>query len=258
MLAPRDYHDVISKVASIKSLEPADIDKLQKLMLMQEDWEKRQAATNFNNMMSVAQGEMTRISKDSANPQTRSRYASLEALDEAIRPIYTRCGFSVSFDDETPDERRDGWLRCLAYVSNGAETRKFTKWIPISTTGIKGTSMMTPTHGSTAAMTYARRTLLKMIFNLAEEDHDGNLRQDQRDESTGSAAPDISADAIIEAMRACKDHTALYTYGQKTRPSYLKLGPDNRKLVDQIYRQLMDEFAEQHKDKPYTPTEPAK
>lgn len=208
---------MISKVASIKSLEPGDIDKLQKLMLMQEEWEKRQGATHFNNMMSLAQGEMTRISKDSSNPQTRSRYASLEALDEAIRPIYTRYGFSVSFNDETPEERRDGWLRAIAYVSNGAEMRPFTKWIPVSTTGIKGTSMMTPTHGSIAAMSYARRALLKMIFNLAEEDTDGNLgmgnQPERRDEKADGAAP-INVDEVIEAMRACKDHTALYAYGQ--------------------------------------------
>ena len=251
-IATVGYHDIIAKVASIKDV---DVDKLERLMNLQVEWEKRQAATQFNENMSAAQAEMTRISKDSSNPQTRSTYASLEALDEAIRPIYTEHGFSISFDDETPDEKREGWLRCIAYVSNGAETRKFTKWIPISTTGLHGKAALTPTHASIASVTYARRALLKMIFNLAEEDTDGNLGPDelQREGYPGNArrrpepedtGPPPNVDEFIDGMRACENHTALYTYGQQHRPRYLKLGPENRKMVDDIYKQMMAEFAE--------------
>lgn len=238
-IAPVGYHDIIAKVASIKDV---DVDKLERLMNLQAEWEKRQAATQFNENMALAQGEMTQISKDSSNPQTRSRYASLEALDAAIRPIYTRHGFSVSFDDETPDDRRDGWLRCIAYVSCGAETRKFTKWIPISTTGLHGKAALTPTHASIASVTYARRALHKMIWNLAEEDTDGNFPNDKTDAPRGEVR-DITQDQMIEEMRACKDHTALYTYGQANRPTYLRFGKDARKLIDDIYKALMEEFA---------------
>ena len=38
------------------------------------------------------------MSTDSGNPQTRSKYASLAAIDRALRPIYTKHGFSVTFD----------------------------------------------------------------------------------------------------------------------------------------------------------------
>jgi hypothetical protein len=240
---PRDYHNVIEKVAAVKSLTSDDVEKLQRMMTMQEELEKRQAATRFNEMMAVAQGEMTRISKDSANPVTRSKYASLEALDAEIRPIYTKYGFSVSFNDETPEDRPD-WLRLIAYVSCGSDTRKFTKWIPVSTTGIRGQQAMTATHASIASVTYGRRALLKMIFNLAEEDTDGNLRMPSQ---PSNSEVKLDADVIIEEMRQLKDHTALHAYGQANRPAYEKLFPPDRAKIDAEYKALMAKFAERQK-----------
>lgn len=243
---PRDYLDIISKVASVKDV---DVDKLERLMQMQVELEKRQAALYYNEQMSRAQGEMGQISKDSANTQTRSKYASLEALDEAIRPIYTRNGFSIEFNEEHPGERADGVVLSI-YVSCGAETRRRTKYIPITTTGIKGTTMMTPTHASIGAVTYGRRALLKMVFNLAEADTDGDLGKFDRMESGRPENPDppkyFTVDEMIEQMRAQKTHTDLYTYAQD-KTHFNKLSSANQKLVGQIYKQLMDEFDQQMK-----------
>lgn len=167
-LAPRDYHAVIAKVASLKDV---DVERLTQLTKLQEDWEARRAAEHYNECMALAQGEMAPISREAVNPQTRSKYATLGKLDEAIRPIYTKHGFSIEFDEETGNE--NGSL-VVVYVSNGAETRKRKKWVPVVTKGIQGRDMMTLTHASMAAMTYARRTLLKMVFNISEADDDGN------------------------------------------------------------------------------------
>lgn len=254
-IVPRDYHSVIEKVAAIKNLTAEDLSKLQQMMTMQEEWEKRQAATHFNENMALAQGEMTQISKDSSNPQTRSRYASLEALDEAIRPIYSKYGFSVSFNDETPDDR-DGWLRLIAYVSNGAETRKYTKWLPVGNVGLRGQAMMTPTHASIAAVTYGRRALHKMIWNLAEVDTDGNLKNDKvLDEATerseNPAPPEqqkADVGAIIAEMRKKKDHTALYAYKEGyIKTIWPKIFPADREQIEKEYKAMMDKFAEQQK-----------
>lgn len=163
------YLSILNKVASLKDV---DLDRLKQLMDMQEAWEARQSSEHFNQAMAEAQGEMTSISRDSVNPQTRSQYASLAALDDAIRPIYSKYGFSVSFDEENAS---DTHVLLIASVSCGAETRKFKKWVPVNTKGFQGRDMMTLTHASIGAITYGRRTLLKMIFNLAEADDDGNL-----------------------------------------------------------------------------------
>jgi hypothetical protein len=170
-LVPRDYREMIARY-SVKS--NADVETLRQFMKLQEDFETRQADTHYNDMMSQAQGRMTQISKDLTNPQTRSRYASLPSLDREIRPIYTECGFAISFDEDVA-QSTDTSLMLLAYVTNGPITRVFKKRIPVTTAGFRGSQMMTPTHASIAAVTYGRRALLKMIFNLAEDDDDGNL-----------------------------------------------------------------------------------
>jgi hypothetical protein len=203
---------VIAKVASVKDL---DVDKLAKLLALQEEWERRTAATHYNEQMALAQSQMTTISKDSVNKQTSSRYASLAALDDAIRPIYTRFGFSVEFNEETPPDRPD-WLRLVAYVSCGAETRKREKWIPVVTAGIAGRQMMTATHASIAAVTYGRRALLKMIFNLAEDDDDGNSAGGQFARSGPEQTPEpeaINVAGTIEEMYACETVAALKKIG---------------------------------------------
>lgn len=167
---PRDYHDIIAKVASLKD---ADLSKLERLMELQRDWEYREARKHYNEMKAQAEAEMEPVRKDMVNPITRSRYASLASLMEVMQPIYSKFGFSVEFNEETPADRNDALL-LVAYVSNGAERRRFQKWIPVQTTGIGGKTAMTLTHASIAAVTYGRRALLKMIFNIAEHDDDGN------------------------------------------------------------------------------------
>jgi hypothetical protein len=125
---------------------------------------------------------MQPIVKDSNNPQTRSRYASYPALDRAIRPIYTKHGFALSFD--SGDAPKPEEVRVLCYVSHSSEdtSRGFTRMyhvdMPADGKGAKGGDVMTRTHAAGSAYTYGQRYLLKLIFNLATSDtatdDDGN------------------------------------------------------------------------------------
>lgn len=129
----------------------------------------------FNRAMHSAQGEMRRIGADAQNPQTRSKYLTYAKLDGALRPIYTKHGFSVSFNTQpgaTPDV-----LNVLAYVSHeDGHTRPYMMPMPADGKGAKGNDVMTRTHATGAAASYGMRYLLKMIFNVAvgETDDDGN------------------------------------------------------------------------------------
>ena len=75
-----------------------DVDKLERLMLMQERMQAKMAESAFNDAMSDAQARMRTIGADANNPQTRSKYASYGKLDSVLRPIYTDNGFSLSFE----------------------------------------------------------------------------------------------------------------------------------------------------------------
>jgi hypothetical protein len=118
---------------------------------------------------------MGRISADAENKQTHSRYATYAKLDSVLRPIYTKHGFSLSFDeDESP---KPDHIRCLCYVSHDAgHTRTYRKDMPADGKGAKGGDVMTKTHATGAASSYGARYLLKGIFNVAigEDDRDGN------------------------------------------------------------------------------------
>lgn len=177
------------------------VEKLEKLLDMQLRIRAMEAETAFNASMTAAQSEMRRVSADANNPQTNSKYASYGQLDRALRPIYTKHGFSVSFDEgpaPTPDV-----VLALAYVSHaGGHTRTYRKTMPIVTTGIKGNAMMTATHGAASAGSYAKRYLLKDIFNVAigEDDTDGNAEPLERISEKQIA----DLDALIEDVGADK------------------------------------------------------
>jgi ERF superfamily protein len=124
--------------------------------------------------MALAQEEMQPIARDASNPQTRSRYASLAAVDRAIRPIYSKHGLFPSFDT-APSEKGAEWVKVLCEVSHrGGHSHEYTLDMPNDGKGAKGGDVMTKTHATGSAVTYGRRYLLMMIFNLATEDDDGN------------------------------------------------------------------------------------
>lgn len=162
--------DVIRSMASDKE---ADVDKFERLVALYERQEARGAERAFNDAMNAVQEEIRPIAADANNPQTRSKYASYLALDKALRPIYTRHGFSLSFD--TGEGQADA-VRVLCYVShNAGHSRTYKIDMPADGKGAKGGDVMTKTHATGAAMTYGQRYLLKMIFNIAVgEDSDGN------------------------------------------------------------------------------------
>jgi hypothetical protein len=158
------------------ALETGTVDQLQILQEMHFKELARSAEVEFNLAMNAVQSELGRIAPDLNNPQTKSKYASYAALDRVIRPIYTRHGFSLSFDsgDSTIAET----VVAFCYVSHSAgHTRKYqSPPMPSDGKGAKGGDVMTKTHATGAAMSYAMRYLLKFIFNIAvgEDDTDGN------------------------------------------------------------------------------------
>lgn len=157
------------------AVKQGDLDKLERLIAMNDRIQAQAAEQEFNGAMARVQSEMRKVSTDAQNPQTRSRYASYAAIDKALRPIYGREGFSLSFD--TADAPAPETIRVLCLVSHQAgHTRTYHIDMPADGKGAKGNDVMTKTHASGSAMTYGMRYLVKMIFNVAvgEADDDGN------------------------------------------------------------------------------------
>lgn len=166
---------LIQAIATAARDPNVDAEKMERLHGMYERIKNRADEQAFNAAMNAAQREMGRVSADAINPQTRSQYATYGKLDAAVRPIYTRHGFSISFNEG--DDAPEGYARILAYVSHSAgHTRTYKMDMPADGKGAKGGDVMTKTHATGSAHSYGRRYLLKDIFNIAigEEDNDGN------------------------------------------------------------------------------------
>jgi hypothetical protein len=159
------YHDAIVRAAS----DPAfDIEKLERLIALQEAKEIRAADLLFNEALSRVQAECGTVSRDAANPQTRSRYATYAALDREVRPIYTRHAFSVSYTTEPGIDANT--IMVVGMLTNGPISRRYQLPVPIDTKGPKGSDHMTRTHATMAATSYGKRGILTMMFNLATDD----------------------------------------------------------------------------------------
>lgn len=176
LTTPVDTAAGIVAVIERAAMNPdVDIEKMERLLVMQERIMARNAETAFNAAMSAAQADMRPVAADAENPQTRSKYASYAALDKAMRPIYTRHGFALSFD--TGEGAQADWVRVVCYVSHrDGHSKTYHADMPADGKGAKGGDVMTKTHAAGSAMSYGMRYLLKMIFNVAvgEDDDDGN------------------------------------------------------------------------------------
>ena len=185
-LVPTTGGDVVHLFERLATDPNASVEKIERLMALWERGEARKAELAFNAAMAAAQAEMRPVVADAFNPQTRSKYASFEALDTALRPIYSKHGLALSFDtgDTAPDT-----VRVLCYVTHaGGHSRTYKADMPADGKGAKGGDVMTKTHAVASAMSYGMRYLEKMIFNVAvgEDDDDGNRAAHQEQ----STAPD--------------------------------------------------------------------
>lgn len=175
---------IISQAARDPSV---DINKMERLMEMHERLTAREAEKAFNIAMTACQIEVKQVAPDADNPQTRSKYATYAKLDSVLRPIYTKHGFALSFDEH--DSPKPDHVRVVCYLSHvGGHQRTYHRDMPADGKGAKGGDVMTKTHAAGAAGSYGARYLLKGIFNVAvgEYDNDGNT------EETGMSDQDIA------------------------------------------------------------------
>ena len=151
----------------------ADLDKLEKLLALQERFEANEARKIFARDFAIAQANILPVVKNKYNQQTKSKYADLSDVIETTQPIYTKEGFSVTFDEgESPLPEH---TRILADVIHHAgHTRSYHYDVPLDGKGIQGNANMTKIHGKASSTSYGRRYLMCMIWNIPTSDNDGN------------------------------------------------------------------------------------
>lgn len=209
--APVGVLEMVNRAASDPNFDPTKFQTLVDFCRHERDRSAREA---FNAAMVACQSEMRPIEADATNPQTRSKYATYTKLDKALRPIYNRHGFSLSFN--TTDSPVDQHMRVLGYVSHASgHSVTYQIDIPADGKGAKGNDVMTKTHAVGAGASYGMRYLLKMIFNVlvGEDDTDGNVSHQEAVAPDGffgwlqdlEASADMGTTALNAAWKASKE-----------------------------------------------------
>lgn len=164
-------------MALLQAAVNADVDteKLKQLMDLHERWEANVRKAAYAKAMSDCEKEMPVVAKDKENKHTHSMYATLEAINQQIKPVYARHGFSLSFNEEPSNKSNEiTVVATLRHRDGHSET--FTGFFPIDGGGMKGGTNKTDIQAKGSTLKYACRYLTLMIFNIAieGEDTDGN------------------------------------------------------------------------------------
>jgi len=127
----------------------------------------------------------------------------------------------------------------VCYVSRGAFTRTYTcPPMPADGKGPQGAAVMSKTHATGSALTYAQRYLLKLIFNLAigDDDDDGNSAAGMTSSPPAAPSPDNSQfrKEAITSINESKSLDDLKGRWQTVRRMALSL--NDPALVDEIDR----------------------
>lgn len=185
-----------------------DPDKLERLYAIAKDARDYQARQEYGEAMAAVQSELPKIVRDRTNNQTNSSYATLDNIIRQISPVYTKHGFSLTFGTE--DSPVENCVRIVCKVMHrGGHSEEVRYDQPIDDAGIRGEKNKTPTHARGSAITYGRRYLTLMVFNINTGfDDDGNAAQ-----NGGKPITDVETAFIAraEAVQHPKEAAALRT-----------------------------------------------
>ena len=198
---PQSPDTIMAVISRAAADEKTDVVKLEKLTELYERIMDRQAKAEFASAMARVQEKLPIVTRDAINQQTNSRYAKLERIAKVIKPIYTAEGFATSFTEG--ESAKDGHIRICGTLMHraGHERTGYYADVPLDDVGLKGNPNKTKTHATGSTLSYGRRYLTCMMFDVATgDDDDGNSASVPR--ITEKQAADLQA--LIDEVGANK------------------------------------------------------
>lgn len=118
--------------------------------------------TKLAEALSKAQAKLDGAKKDANNPHFRSRYATLEAVVDAIKPIHDH-GLSYA---QFPGAVTEGAIEITTVLMHSSgQWMRSTMHVPLGKRDAQGVG---------SAVSYGRRYALMSVFGVPAEDDDGN------------------------------------------------------------------------------------
>ena len=169
-----------------------DVAKLERLMEMQERILAHQARVSFNTAFSLLQGDIPVIIERSRT--NNGTYAPLEDIQQVLRPILVKHGFSLSFKTEWPDAKTVKVIGILTHRDGHERSSEF-----LSTGDASGNKNAIQSLGS--AVSYGRRYTTRDLLNITTRGADDDARSLTAEPPTSPAGYD---DWLID-LTACAD-----------------------------------------------------
>lgn len=191
----------------------ADLDKLERLMALQERWEATEARKAYDAAFAAFKAEAVTIIKNrkvTDGPLKGKGYAELFAVVNAITPALSRHGLSSSWK-LTKDEPQ--WIEVTCTLKHtGGHTESVSMGGPPDAGGAKNAIQ-----ARASTVSYLERYTLKAITGLSEQD----------DDNDGGASADHWAAAVAEAsteeaLKAVTREGSLAFAKAKDVPGYAK------------------------------------
>jgi hypothetical protein len=158
---------IMAMIERVAMSPDADIEKLERMLQMQERVLDRNAKQAFTADLAAMQAELPLVGK-AGRGHNQAKYAKLEDINEAIRPTLQKYGFAVTFRTTQSDKSVTITAR-LSHKMGFSEETDLT--LPLDTSGSKNAVQAV---GSTVS--YAKRYAICALLNISTgDDTDGKL-----------------------------------------------------------------------------------
>lgn len=169
-----------------------DTDKMKALMDLYREERAYAAREAFFDAMARARAGIKAALRTKDNTQTKSKYADLEAIDAASRPAIAAEHFAETYGQA--DCPKEGHYRVTCRLARGGHTEDYFVDIPVDATGMQGAKNKTATHAFGSTMSYGRRYLKCLIWDIPTTDDDG--------QRAGKPPVDLAAPEQLAEVRA--------------------------------------------------------
>jgi len=175
-----------------------DVNKLEKMLDMQERVLDKQAEQQFQSDMAEMQAALPVIERNgviAVNNQVRSKFAKFEDINRAVLPVMQKYGFSITFETQ----QAQGFVNVIGVLRHKSGHRESTQLhIPLDTSGSKNAVQAV---GS--SVSYGKRYVLSALLNIttSDDDDDGQSAVPSVDLFAHNLAMQRNFDTIVEVKR---------------------------------------------------------
>lgn len=193
-----------------------------------ERWLKIEAEKSWNRAMQACQLKIQPLVKNKENTHKKIWYTTFDQLDLQIRPIYLEEGLSLGFTEILPSPNPEICCMALDVMHVDGFSRRSIKNVHIDGFGTGGNRSMTATQGDGSTISYARRYLCEMAFNLAREgdDVDGDAETQA-----------IISEAEVKLLKAAISETTVLCGMAVDINALLKFASPNAKSLESLNRE---------------------